>query len=226
MPDPVIPAAATATPDGETHAAGAARLARVAPGLAALRAYRAGWLRSDVAAGLSVAAVALPTSIAYAQLAGFPPIVGLYGSLLPLVAYALFGTSRRLVVNPDAATCAMIAAIVTPLAAGSGGLYVVLASALAVLAGLTCVAAGLFRRSPVAVCARGESSRGIGARATDPRVAGRRRPAARLCLRHPPARPSHLIALELQGSRDTGGMGRTALGRVAAEDVAWHTGTS
>ena len=219
----MISAAANATPGGETHAAGAARLARVAPGLAALRAYRAGWLRSDVAAGLSVAAVALPTSIAYAQLAGFPPIVGLYGSLLPLVAYALFGTSRRLVVNPDAATCAMIAAIVTPLAAGSGGLYVVLASALAVLA---CVAAGLFRRCPVAVCARGESSRGIGARATDPRVAGRRRPATRLCLRHPPARPSHLIALELQGSRDTGGMGRTALGRVAAEDVAWRTGTS
>jgi MFS superfamily sulfate permease-like transporter len=53
------------------------RLARVAPGLALLRDYRAEWLRYDIAAGLSVAAVALPTSIAYAQLAGFPPVVGL-----------------------------------------------------------------------------------------------------------------------------------------------------
>jgi len=120
-------------------------LARVAPGLARLRGYRAEWLRYDVAAGLSVAAVALPTAIAYAQLAGFPPIVGLYASILPLVVYALFGTSRQLIVNPDAATCAMIAAIVTPMAAGNAELYTDLAVALAVLAGVACIIAGLFR---------------------------------------------------------------------------------
>src|SRR5688572_23978007 len=110
-------------------------LARVAPGLDRLLGYRAEWLRYDVAAGLSVAAVALPTAIAYAQLAGFPPVVGLYASILPLVVYALFGTSRQLIVNPDAATCAMVAAIVTPMAAGNAELYTALAVALAVFSG-------------------------------------------------------------------------------------------
>ena len=83
-----------------------------------MSAYRLEWLRSDLAAGLSVAAVAVPVAIAYAQLAGFPPVVGLYASILPLVVYAALGTSRQLIVNPDAATCAMVAAIVAPLAAG------------------------------------------------------------------------------------------------------------
>ena len=82
-------------------------LDRIAPGLAMLKGYQRAWLRADLMAGLSVAAVALPTAIAYAQLAGFPPVVGLYASILPLVAYAVFGTSRQLIVNPDAATCAM-----------------------------------------------------------------------------------------------------------------------
>ena len=93
----------------------------VAPGLAQLRGYRREWLPADVGAGLSVAAVALPTAIAYAQLAGFPPVVGLYAAILPLVVYAAFGTSRQLIVNPDAAVCAMVAAIVAPLAAGERG---------------------------------------------------------------------------------------------------------
>ncbi len=102
--------------DGDAPRSG---LARIAPGLAMLRGYERAWLRVDVAAGLSVAAVALPTAIAYAQLAGFPPVVGLYASILPLVVYAVFGTSRQLIVNPDAATCAMVAAIVAPLAGGT-----------------------------------------------------------------------------------------------------------
>ena len=67
----------------------------VAPGLALLRGYRREWLPADIGAGLSVAAVALPTAIAYAQLAGFPPVVGLYAAILPLVVYAAFGTSRQ-----------------------------------------------------------------------------------------------------------------------------------
>ncbi len=98
-----------------------------------------------MAAGLSVAAVALPVAIAYAQLAGFPPVVGLYASMLPLVVYAVFGTSRQLIVNPDAATCAMVAAIVAPLAAGDAALYSALAVSLAVIAGLVCIIAGFFR---------------------------------------------------------------------------------
>jgi len=121
------------------------RLGRIAPGLAMLMGYRWQWLRADVGAGLSVAAVALPTAIAYAELAGFPPVVGLYASILPLVAYAVFGTSRQLIVNPDAATCAMVAAIVAPLAGQEADLYVTLAVALAVLSGVACIAAGVFR---------------------------------------------------------------------------------
>ena len=62
-----------------------------------------------------MAAVAVPIALAYAELAGFPPVVGLYASILPLLAYALFGTSPHLIVNPDAAVCAMVAAIVASL---------------------------------------------------------------------------------------------------------------
>ncbi|MGH8472199.1 MAG: SulP family inorganic anion transporter, partial [Gammaproteobacteria bacterium] len=96
---------------------------RIAPGLKLLFSYRREWLRYDLVAGVSVAAVALPTAIAYAQLAGFDPVVGLYASILPLLVYALFGTSRQLIVNPDAATCAMVAAILAPLAAGDPSTY-------------------------------------------------------------------------------------------------------
>ena len=81
---------------------------RVAPGLANLLEYRRKWLRHDAVAGVSVAAVALPTAIAYAQLIGFDPVVGLYAAILPLVVYAVLGTSPHLIVNPDAATCAMV----------------------------------------------------------------------------------------------------------------------
>src|SRR5262245_30210755 len=111
------------------------RLSRVAPGLRELLAYRRADLPSDIIAGLSVAAIALPVGVAYAQLAGFKPEVGLYASIFPLVAYALFGTSRQLIVGPDAATCALVAAAVTPLAAGNEELYFSLSVALAFIAG-------------------------------------------------------------------------------------------
>src|SRR5262247_4663932 len=93
------------------------------PGLRLARTYQPEWFRSDLVAGLSVAAVALPIGIAYAQLAGFPPVVGIYSSILPLVAYAFFGSSRQLIVNPDAATCAMVAATVAPMAVGDAVRY-------------------------------------------------------------------------------------------------------
>lgn len=120
-------------------------IGRFAPGLRQLLDYRREWLRSDLVAGVSVAAVAVPTAIAYAQLIGFEPIVGLYAAILPLVVYALFGTSRQLIVNPDAATCAIFAATVIPLAAGDADTLRSLSVALAVLTGLVCIAAGLFR---------------------------------------------------------------------------------
>src|SRR6478735_4000690 len=89
---------------------------RVAPGLGNLLEYRRESLRYDLVAGVSVAAVALPTAIAYAELIGFEPVVGLYAAILPLLVYAIFGTSRHLIVNPDAATCAMIGTTLMPLA--------------------------------------------------------------------------------------------------------------
>ena len=127
------------------------RLASVAPGLPALVHYRfAEDFRHDLVAGISVAAVALPVAVAYAQLAGFNPVVGLYSSILPLVAYAVFGTLRQLMVNPDAATCAMIAAAVSPLAANDAELYASLAIALTLLTGLICIAASFFRLGALA----------------------------------------------------------------------------
>ena len=126
------------------------RVARFAPGLAKLLRYRRADLPHDLIAGLSVAAVALPVGVAYAQLAGFSPVVGLYASILPLVAYALFGTSRQLIVGPDAATCALIAAAVAPLAGGDAALYLSLSVTLAALAGLFCIGASFLRLGALA----------------------------------------------------------------------------
>jgi high affinity sulfate transporter 1 len=113
------------------------------PGVDLIRSYRREWFRSDLVAGLSIAAVALPIGIAYAQLAGFPPVVGIYSSILPVVAYALFGSSRQLVVNPDAAACSIVAATVGPLAAGNSTRYLELSIVLTCLTGLLCIAGGL-----------------------------------------------------------------------------------
>src|SRR5262245_14138456 len=129
---------------------GPSSIDRLLPGLRELRGYRREWLRFDVAAGVSVAAVAVPTAIAYAQLIGFEPIVGLYAAILPLLAYALLGTSRQLIVNPDAATCAVFAATVLPLAGNHPEALTSLSVALAVLTGLVCIAAGLLRLGFVA----------------------------------------------------------------------------
>lgn len=123
----------------------ARRIERFAPGLAALMQYRRSDLRHDVVAGVSVAAVALPVGVAYAQLAGFPPVHGLYASILPLVAYAFFGTSRQLIVGPDAATCALVAASVAPLAGGDPSRYISYSVVLALLAGLLSVAGSFLR---------------------------------------------------------------------------------
>lgn len=120
-------------------------LYRVAPGLGVLANYHRDWLKHDLIAGFSVAAVALPTAIAYAQIIGLDPVVGLYAAIPSLVAYALFGTSRHLIVNPDAATCAMIAATLTPLAASDPETLPSLAVVLALFTGLFCFAASALR---------------------------------------------------------------------------------
>jgi high affinity sulfate transporter 1 len=112
------------------------------PGLRLLRTYRREWFPSDVIAGVSVAAVALPVGMAYARVAGFPLVVGIYSSILPLVAYALFGSSRQLIVNPDAAACAIVAATLAPIAAGGTARYADLSIALSLLTGLLCIVGG------------------------------------------------------------------------------------
>src|SRR5439155_10685361 len=114
----------------------APHLGRIAPGLTSLLKYQRLDLPWDLRAGLSVAAVALPVGVAYAELAGFNPVVGLYSSILPLAAYALFGSSRQLIIGPDAATCALVAAAIAPLAAGDPGQYLAMSMTLALLAGL------------------------------------------------------------------------------------------
>ena len=133
-----------------TQSSALAHLVRLAPGLPSLLQYRRADLPRDLVAGLSVAAVALPVGVAYAQLAGFNPVVGLYASILPLVAYALFGTSRQLIVGPDAATCALVAAAVAPLAAGNPDQYLAYAGGLAFLAGLLSIGASFLRLGAIA----------------------------------------------------------------------------
>ncbi len=126
------------------------RLARIVPGLTALLGYRRADLSHDLIAGLSVAAVALPVGVAYAELAGFNPIIGLYSTILPMIVYALFGTSRQLIVGPDAATCALVATAVAPLAAGDPDLYMSLSVSIAVLAGIFCIGASFLRLGALA----------------------------------------------------------------------------
>lgn len=125
-------------------------IGRIAPGLHDLLHYQRADLPKDLAAGLAVAAVALPVGVAYAQLAGFHPAVGLYSSILPLLAYFLFGTSRQLILGPDAATCALIALTVAPMAGGDPQVYIALSALLALFAGLFCILACFLRLGALA----------------------------------------------------------------------------
>lgn len=125
-------------------------LARWVPGLDSLLHYRRAWFCPDVQAGLSVAAIQIPTAIAYAQIAGFPPQVGLYACILPMLIYALIGSSRQLMVGPDAATAAMVAAAITPLAAGDPQRLVDLSMIVAIMVGLFSIVAGLARAGFIA----------------------------------------------------------------------------
>ncbi|MBH9397535.1 SulP family inorganic anion transporter [Pseudomonas aeruginosa] len=125
-------------------------LARWVPGLDSLLHYRRAWFRPDIQAGLSVAAIQIPTAIAYAQIAGFPPQVGLYACILPMLIYALIGSSRQLMVGPDAATAAMVAAAITPLAAGDPQRLVDLSMIVAIMVGLFSIVAGLARAGFIA----------------------------------------------------------------------------
>ncbi|SDZ68563.1 SulP family inorganic anion transporter [Pseudomonas sp. NFIX28] len=125
-------------------------LARWLPGLANLLQYRREWFRYDLQAGLSVAAVQIPIAIAYAQIVGLPPQYGLYACVLPMMVYALVGSSRQLMVGPDAATCAMVAGAIAPLAMGDPERLVQLAVIVTVLVGLMLIGAGIARAGFIA----------------------------------------------------------------------------
>jgi high affinity sulfate transporter 1 len=115
------------------------------PGLRTLLSYKVAWLPRDLVAGLVLTALLVPAGMGYAEASGLPPINGLYATMIPLIAYALFGPSRILVLGPDSSLAPLIAVSVVPLAAGDTGQAVALAGTLALLAGLINMAAGLLR---------------------------------------------------------------------------------
>lgn len=115
------------------------------PGLSRLRAYRPAWWRGDVLAGVTVAAYLVPQCLAYGELAGVPPIHGLWAALPALLLYALLGSSPQLSVGPESTTAVMTAAAIAPLAAGDPQAAAGLASLLALLVSLVCVLAATAR---------------------------------------------------------------------------------
>ena len=125
-------------------------MARHWPVFGSLQGYQGAWLRPDVIAGLTVWAVLVPESLAYASIAGVPPVVGLYAAAPALIFYALLGSSRHLIVGPMSATAALSAAIIMPLAHGDSARYVALSTALAICTGVAGVLAGLLRLGFVA----------------------------------------------------------------------------
>src|ERR1700746_2020445 len=115
------------------------------PGLVTLRQYQMSWLRHDVVAGLVLATMLVPVGMAYAVASGVPAIYGLYATIAPLLAYAIFGPSRILVLGPDSSLAAVILGVVLPLSAGDPGRAVALAGMMAVVSGIVCILAGVAR---------------------------------------------------------------------------------
>ena len=134
------------SPDGSATAT----TRRLPPVFTSLHGYRAGWLRGDLIAGLTVWAVLVPEALAYASIAGVSPVVGLYAAPGALILYAAFGSSRHLIVGPMAATAALSAAAVGDVAAGKSGVFPALTVTLALTTGLLALAAGLLRLGFVA----------------------------------------------------------------------------
>ena len=114
-------------------------VASVLPGLAVLRRYDRGWLRGDVLAGVTVAAYLIPQVMAYAQIAGLPPVTGLLAVVGPTIAYAVLGTSRQLSVGPESTTALMTATAVAAVGVSGPDDYAALAAALALVCGVLCL---------------------------------------------------------------------------------------
>jgi sulfate permease, SulP family len=124
---------------GPARAERPSRVQRLLPGYYLLRRYQRGWLRGDLLAGVTVAAYLIPQVMAYAEVAGLPPIAGLWAVVGPLVVYAVLGSSRQLSVGPESSTALMTAVAVAGLVtAGSTG-HAEVAAALAVTVGAICL---------------------------------------------------------------------------------------
>src|SRR5262252_8615433 len=133
------PAAARTAPPPDTG------WTRWLPGLRVARGYQSSWLRHDLVAGLVMTTMLVPVGIAYAEASGVPGINGLYATIVPLLAYALFGPSRILILGPDSSLAPLILTVVLPLSAGEPKRAVALAGIMAIVSGVICVAAGLAR---------------------------------------------------------------------------------
>lgn len=115
------------------------------PGLVTLRGYQRAWLRGDLIAGVTVAAYLVPQVMAYAGVAGLPPVTGLWAALPALACYAVLGSSRLVSLGPESTTALMTAVAIGPLAAGNPARYAAMAAMLALLVGLLAVFAWLAR---------------------------------------------------------------------------------
>src|SRR5581483_11078258 len=120
-------------------------LRRWLPGLEMFRRYDPAWLRQDLTAGLVLTTMLVPVGIAYAVASGVPGIYGLYATIVPLLAYAVFGPSRILVLGPDSSLAPIILSVVAPLSAGNPQRAVALAGMMAIVSGVVCLAAGVAR---------------------------------------------------------------------------------
>ncbi len=123
----------------DTTAAASQRLLALMPGVASLRGYQRSWLRGDTLAGITVAAYLVPQVMAYAGVAGLPPVAGLWAIMAPLAVYAVLGSSRQLSVGPESTTALMTAVAIGPLAAADPSRYAALAAALAIIVGGYCL---------------------------------------------------------------------------------------
>jgi high affinity sulfate transporter 1 len=115
------------------------------PGLNTLSRYESSWLQHDLVAGLVMTTMLVPVGIAYAEASGVPGINGLYATIVPLLAYAVFGPSRILILGPDSALAGVILTVVQPLSAGQPNRAVAVAGAMAIVSGVVCIAVGLAR---------------------------------------------------------------------------------
>lgn len=130
---------------GRPQAADEIGWTRWLPGLKTLRGYEVAWLQHDIVAGLVLTTMLVPVGIAYAVASGVSGIYGLYATIIPLLAYALFGPSRILVLGPDSALVAVILAVVLQQSGGDPQRAIALAGMMAIVSGLVSIAAGLAR---------------------------------------------------------------------------------